>query len=172
MNAPLYDLLVIGGGINGAGIARDAAGRGLSILLVEQDDLASATSQWSTKLIHGGLRYLEYYEFRLVGKHERERLDEMRRDAQHHLALGERFGHEPEFVVLEVAQAPVDQLGAPLRGGGGDVVLLDDQHRKAAARCIPGKAGAVDAGADDDQIVVVSTLAGHGRKPDDASSAF
>ena len=56
MNSTLYDLLVIGGGINGAGIARDAAGRGLSVLLVEQDDLASATSQWSTKLIHGGLR--------------------------------------------------------------------------------------------------------------------
>ena len=61
-----FDLLVIGGGINGAGIARDAAGRGLRVMLVEQDDLASATSQWSSKLIHGGLRYLEQYEFRLV----------------------------------------------------------------------------------------------------------
>ena len=56
----------MGGGINGAGIARDAAGRGLSVLLVERDDLASHTSRWSSKLIHGGLRYLEYYEFRLV----------------------------------------------------------------------------------------------------------
>jgi len=73
MSTPVYDLLVIGGGINGAGIARDAAGRGLSVLLVEQDDLASATSQWSTKLIHGGLRYLEYYEFRLVAEALRER---------------------------------------------------------------------------------------------------
>ena len=63
--APL-DLLVIGGGINGAGIARDAAGRGLSVLLCEQADLGHATSAASTKLIHGGLRYLEYYEFRLV----------------------------------------------------------------------------------------------------------
>ncbi len=61
-----HDLLVVGGGINGAGIARDAAGRGLSVLLVEKDDLASHTSRWSSKLIHGGLRYLEYYEFRLV----------------------------------------------------------------------------------------------------------
>ncbi len=61
-----YDLCVIGGGINGAGIARDAAGRGLKVLLLEQGDLASATSSASTKLIHGGLRYLEYYEFRLV----------------------------------------------------------------------------------------------------------
>ncbi len=61
-----FDLLVIGGGINGAGIARDAAGRGLSVLLVEKADLARATSSAATKLIHGGLRYLEQYEFRLV----------------------------------------------------------------------------------------------------------
>jgi len=60
------DLLIVGGGVNGAGIARDAAGRGLGVLLVEQADLASATSSASTKLIHGGLRYLEHYEFRLV----------------------------------------------------------------------------------------------------------
>jgi glycerol-3-phosphate dehydrogenase len=75
MNAD-YDLLIIGGGINGAGIARDAAGRGLSVLLAESGDLAGATSSASTKLIHGGLRYLEYYEFSLV-RHallERERL--------------------------------------------------------------------------------------------------
>ena len=72
----MFDLLIIGGGINGAGIARDAAGRGLSVCLVEQDDLASHTSAASTKLIHGGLRYLEYYEFRLVREAlaERERL--------------------------------------------------------------------------------------------------
>lgn len=60
------DMLVIGGGINGAGIARDAAGRGLSVALCEQNDLAAATSSASSKLIHGGLRYLEHYEFRLV----------------------------------------------------------------------------------------------------------
>ncbi|MEP2735838.1 MAG: glycerol-3-phosphate dehydrogenase [Erythrobacter sp.] len=71
-----YDLLVIGGGINGAGIARDAAGRGAKVLLVEKDDLASHTSSSSTKLVHGGLRYLEHYEFRLVRESliERERL--------------------------------------------------------------------------------------------------
>ncbi|HVM85513.1 MAG TPA: glycerol-3-phosphate dehydrogenase [Candidatus Binatia bacterium] len=61
-----FDILVVGGGINGTGIARDAAGRGLKVLAVERRDLASATSSASTKLIHGGLRYLEYYEFRLV----------------------------------------------------------------------------------------------------------
>ena len=72
----MYDLLVIGGGINGAGIARDAAGRGLRVLLAEKDDLAAHTSSASTKLIHGGLRYLEHYEFRLVRESliERERL--------------------------------------------------------------------------------------------------
>jgi glycerol-3-phosphate dehydrogenase len=62
----IVDLLVVGGGINGAGIARDAAGRGLSVLLVERGDLAGATSSASSKLIHGGLRYLEFGEFRLV----------------------------------------------------------------------------------------------------------
>ena len=64
----VYDLFIIGGGINGAGIARDAAGRGLSVCLAEQSDLASGTSSGSTKLIHGGLRYLEHYEFSLVRK--------------------------------------------------------------------------------------------------------
>ena len=69
----LYDLGVIGGGINGVGIARDAAGRGLSVVLLEQDDLAGATSSSSTKLIHGGLRYLEQFAFRLVRESLTER---------------------------------------------------------------------------------------------------
>jgi glycerol-3-phosphate dehydrogenase len=62
----IYDLLIIGGGVNGCGIARDASGRGLSVVLCEQFDLANETSSRSSKMIHGGLRYLEYYEFRLV----------------------------------------------------------------------------------------------------------
>jgi glycerol-3-phosphate dehydrogenase len=62
----MLDLLIVGGGINGCAIARDAAGRGLNVRLVEKDDLASCTSSASTKLIHGGLRYLEHFEFRLV----------------------------------------------------------------------------------------------------------
>jgi glycerol-3-phosphate dehydrogenase len=71
-----FDLLIVGGGINGVGIARDAAGRGLSVLLVEKDDLAGHTSSASSKLIHGGLRYLEQYQFKLVRESlaERERL--------------------------------------------------------------------------------------------------
>ena len=62
----IYDLFVIGGGINGVGIARDAVGRGLKVGLCERGDLASATSSLSSKLIHGGLRYLEHYQFHLV----------------------------------------------------------------------------------------------------------
>src|SRR5205085_5495842 len=67
------DVLVVGGGINGCGIARDLAGRGWRVVLCEQDDLASHTSSASTKLIHGGLRYLETYEFSLVRKALQER---------------------------------------------------------------------------------------------------
>ena len=92
-----YDLLVVGGGINGTGIARDAAGRGLSVLLAEKDDLASATSSWSSKLIHGGLRYLELYEFRLVAEALAEREVLLRVAA--HLVWPARFvmPHVPEL---------------------------------------------------------------------------
>lgn len=69
----MYDIVIIGGGINGCGIARDAAGRGYSVFLAEKDDLACGTSSGSTKLIHGGLRYLEHYEFRLVRESLQER---------------------------------------------------------------------------------------------------
>lgn len=91
------DLIVIGGGINGAGIAADAAGRGLSVLLLEAQDLACATSSASSKLIHGGLRYLEHYEFRLVGEalSEREVLLKM---APHIISpLRFRLPHEPHL---------------------------------------------------------------------------
>lgn len=73
---PTFDIAIVGGGVNGAGIARDAAGRGARVLLLEQGDLAQGTSSASTKLIHGGLRYLEHYEFALVRESlmERERL--------------------------------------------------------------------------------------------------
>lgn len=86
---PHYDLLVVGGGINGAGIARDAAGRGLRVLLCEQDDLAGHTSSASTKLIHGGLRYLEFYHFGLVRKALRER--EVLLDSAPHIMWPLRF---------------------------------------------------------------------------------
>jgi glycerol-3-phosphate dehydrogenase len=91
------DLLIVGGGVNGAGIARDAAGRGLSVLLCEQDDLASATSSASSKLIHGGLRYLEQYEFRLVAEALAER--EVLLATARHLVWPARFvmPHVPEL---------------------------------------------------------------------------
>ena len=69
----MYDIFIIGGGINGAGIARDASGRGLKVFLAEKGKVGSATSSWSSKLIHGGLRYLENYEFKLVAESLRER---------------------------------------------------------------------------------------------------
>ena len=78
----MYDLLIIGGGINGTAIARDAAGKGLKVLLCERDDLAGHTSSASTKLIHGGLRYLEYYEFNLV-RHALAEREVMLRSAPH-----------------------------------------------------------------------------------------
>lgn len=84
-----YDILVIGGGVNGCGIARDAAGRGLKVALCEKDDLAQATSSASTKLFHGGLRYLEHYKFRLVRESLIER--EMLLKAMPHISWPMRF---------------------------------------------------------------------------------
>ncbi|MGD9664789.1 MAG: FAD-dependent oxidoreductase, partial [Novosphingobium sp.] len=89
MTATAYDIAIVGGGVNGAGIARDAAGRGARVLLLEAGDLASGTSSASTKLIHGGLRYLEYKEFALVREALQER-DVILRIAPH-LARKMRF---------------------------------------------------------------------------------
>lgn len=103
MNDAPVDLLVVGGGINGAGIARDAAGRGLSVTLVDAGDLGGATSSASTKLIHGGLRYLEHYEFRLVAEALAER--EVLWRIAPHLARPMRFvvplaaGHRPAWMI-------------------------------------------------------------------------
>ena len=92
----MIDLFVIGGGINGAGVARDAAGRGLSVTLCEKDDLAEGTSSRSGKLVHGGLRYLEYYEFRLVREALIER--EVLLNAAPHIIWPMRFvlPHSPQ----------------------------------------------------------------------------
>ena len=97
------DLLVIGGGVNGACIARDAAGRGLDVLLCEKDDLAAHTSSASTKLIHGGLRYLEHYDFRLVRHSLRER-EVLLRNAPHiiwpmRFVLPHHAGLRPRWVI-------------------------------------------------------------------------
>jgi glycerol-3-phosphate dehydrogenase len=111
---PIYDLAVIGGGINGCGIARDAAGRGLSVFLCEQSDLGSATSSASTKLIHGGLRYLEYYEFRLVREALAER-EVLLRAAPHivrplRLILPHHAGLRPRWL-LRLGLFAYDHLG-------------------------------------------------------------
>src|ERR1700751_6298349 len=92
----LVDVAVIGGGINGAGIARDAVGRGLKVLLCEKDDFAEGTLSRSGKLVHGGLRYLEYYEFRLVREALKER--EVLLAAAPHIIWPMRFvlPHSPE----------------------------------------------------------------------------
>ncbi|MEO6025565.1 MAG: glycerol-3-phosphate dehydrogenase [Candidatus Binatia bacterium] len=100
---PAFDLLVIGGGINGAGIARDAAMRGLRVALVEQGDFASGTSSKSSKLIHGGLRYLENYEFALVLEASRER-DHLRRHLAPHLV------HPMPFVFPVFRGDPVGRM--------------------------------------------------------------
>ena len=91
------DLLVVGGGINGVGIARDAVGRGLTAVLAEQDDLGAHTSSSSSKLIHGGLRYLEQYKFRLVAEALAER--EVLLTAAPHLVRPMRFvmPHVPQL---------------------------------------------------------------------------
>ena len=111
---PQYDLLVIGAGINGAGIARDAAGRGLKVLIVERGDIAAATSQWSTKLIHGGLRYLEHFEFRLVRESLAER-EVVLRQAPHIVEpLAFVLPHEPHLRaawMLRVGLWLYDHLG-------------------------------------------------------------
>ena len=108
-----YDVIVIGGGINGAGIARDAAMRGLEVLLLESADFGSGTSSWSSRLIHGGLRYLEYGEFPLVFESLRLTVNNMH--CNHH-ALGHRRGGGQPLRVQEMdgprRAATTELLGA------------------------------------------------------------
>ena len=123
-----YDILVIGGGINGAGIARDAAGRGLSVLLVEKDDLAAHTSSASSKLIHGGLRYLEQYEFRLVAESLAER--EVLLRIAPHLVRPVRFvmPHVPQLRprwMIRMGLFLYDHLGRRTRLPSSHAVRLD-----------------------------------------------
>jgi len=119
---------VVGGGINGAGIARDAAGRGLSVLLLERNDLAGATSSGSSKLIHGGLRYLEQYEFRLVGEALAER--EVLLSIAGHLVWPARFvmPHVPALRprwMIRIGLFLYDHLGRRTTLPGSHGVRLD-----------------------------------------------
>ena len=157
-----YDLLVIGGGINGAGIARDAAGRGLATLLVERADLASATSSASSKLIHGGLRYLEQYEFRLVHEALAER--EILLRIAGHLVWPTRFviPHVPELRprwMIRLGLFLYDHLARRSVLPASQPVRLDAPPYSSGLR--PGlKHGFVyaDCRVDDARLVVVNAL--------------
>ena len=165
-----YDLLVIGGGINGAGIARDAAGRGLTVLLVEKDDLAAHTSSWSTKLIHGGLRYLEHYEFRLVGEALAER-EVLLRAAPHIIEpLLFVLPHEPHLRPAWMIRAGLflyDHLGGRMTLPKSFGVDLGGTRYGAALkpRFKRGFAYA-DARVDDARLVVVNALDARTRGAD------
>jgi glycerol-3-phosphate dehydrogenase len=160
--AVIHDLLVIGGGINGAGIARDAAGRGLAAVLVERDDLASATSSASSKLIHGGLRYLEQYEFRLVHEALAER--EILLRVAGHLAWPTRFviPHVPELRprwMIRVGLFLYDHLARRSMLAGSQPVRLDAAPYSSGLR--PGLAhGFVysDCRVDDARLVVANAV--------------
>lgn len=168
-HAVTYDLLIIGGGINGAAIAREAAMNGLSVMLVEKDDLASHTSSASTKLIHGGLRYLEYYEFGLVREALKER-ERLLRAAPHliyplHFVLPHENAVRPWWLV---------RLGLLLYDTiGGRITLPRSRSLKAsdtgylAPLQRPGKGFVYsDAWVDDARLVVLNALdaARHGAE--------
>src|SRR5688572_25968183 len=104
-----FDLAIIGGGINGTAIARDAAGRGLRVLLVEQNDLGAGTSSASSKLVHGGLRYLQYGAFRLVRESLKER-EVLLRTAPH-IIRPLRFLLPPAGGYVEAARLRIGQIG-------------------------------------------------------------
>ncbi|HEX2494331.1 MAG TPA: glycerol-3-phosphate dehydrogenase [Steroidobacter sp.] len=160
-NSHCLDLIIIGGGVNGAGIARDAAGRGLKTALIEQADLAAATSSASTKLIHGGLRYLELFEFRLVREAliERERL----------LAIAPHIIHPMQFVLPHLAGVrPRWQIRAGLflydRLGGRKRLPASRPVRLTAERYGPLRPGLehgfayADCCVDDSRLVVLNAL--------------
>jgi glycerol-3-phosphate dehydrogenase len=161
------DLLVIGGGINGAGIARDAAGRGLSVVLVEKADLAAATSSASSKLIHGGLRYLEHYEFRLVAEALAER--EIMLRIAGHLTWPTRFvmPHVPELRprwMIRVGIFLYDHLARRSLLPGSQAVRLDRPPYASGLRA-DLKHGFVfsDCRVDDARLVVVNALDAQSR---------
>ncbi len=156
-----YDLIIIGGGINGAAIARDAALNGLKVLLAEKDDLASHTSSASTKLIHGGLRYLEYYEFRLVREalQERERL----------MRLAPHLIHPMQFVLPHInAPRPwlmvrmglwlYDRLGGKSSLPRSRGLKKSDAIFRAPLKGEPGGFVYSDGWVDDSRFVVLNAM--------------
>ncbi len=161
-NEAIYDLAIVGGGINGCGIARDAAGRGLKVLLVEQDDLASATSSWSSKLIHGGLRYLEQYEFRLV----REALQE--REVL--LKIAPHIIHPLEFILphdkhmrpawmVRIGLFMYDNIGGKISLPGSRTVMFPDETYSAGLKPVIRRGFFYsDARVDDARLTVLNAI--------------
>ena len=156
----MIDLLVIGGGVNGAGIARDAVGRGLSVTLCEKDDLAQHTSSASTKLIHGGLRYLEQFEFRLVRESLQER--EVLLAAAPHIIWPLRFvlpvdkGMRPAWM-LRAGLALYDTIGgrSSLPGTRG-VALREPPHRNVLRNRLKRGFEYSDCWVEDSRLVVLT----------------
>jgi glycerol-3-phosphate dehydrogenase len=162
-----FDLLVVGGGINGTGIARDAAGRGLQTLLCEQHDLASHTSSASTKLIHGGVRYLEFYDFALVRKALRER--EVIINSAPHIVWPLQFvlPHEPHLRPAWMIRAGLflyDHLARRRHLPGSSSIDLR-KHPAGAALESRYRRGFVysDGWADDARLVVLNAMDAHER---------
>ena len=157
-----YDLAVIGGGINGCGIARDAAGRGASVVLFDQGDLGGATSSTSTKLIHGGLRYLEHYEFRLVREALAER-EVLLRAAPHiiwplRFVLPYRSGLRPAWL-LRLGLALYDRLGGrEILPGSRTVDLTRDEAGRPLKPSFTRGFEYSDCWVEDSRLVVLNAL--------------
>jgi glycerol-3-phosphate dehydrogenase len=161
------DILVIGGGINGAGIARDAAGRGFKVILCEQHDLAAHTSSASTKLIHGGLRYLEYGEFRLVQKALAER--EVLLAAAPHISWPLRFvlPHEPHLRpawIIRIGLFLYDHLARRHTLSSSQTINLAEHPTGEPLRRASGTAFMYsDAWVDDARLVVLNAIDAQAR---------
>jgi glycerol-3-phosphate dehydrogenase len=157
-----FDLAVVGGGINGTGIARDAAGRGLRVVLIEQSDLAAATSSASSKLIHGGLRYLEHYEFGLVRAALKER--EILLRAAPHLIQPLRFvlpvnEARRSALLLRLGLFIYDWLGwRRILPGTREVDLLIDSLGEPLRRTFHHAFEYSDCFADDARLVVLNAM--------------
>ena len=158
----IFDLIVIGGGVNGAGIARDASGRGAKVLLLEAHDLASGTSSASTKLVHGGLRYLEYFEFALVREALRER--EVLWGIAPHIIRPLRFvlpwkPHLRPRWMLRLGLFLYDHIGGRRLLPAADTIRLD--HHPAGAALDPSLHWGFeysDGWVDDARLVVLNAL--------------